>query len=129
MDDGAGVFQKGSDVSSVELLEVITADSWKSNENAFICMACSLDPTKIAPASPSPLAEPLKCDSSTNTDVCITQTTFNKLTELREETCALRDLLPSVKEAERSLLLSEKADLQVSKSLQDSHERGMRVIL
>ena len=29
MDDGAGVFQKGWDVSSVELLEVITADSCK----------------------------------------------------------------------------------------------------
>ena len=29
MDDGVGVFQKGSDVSRVQLLEVITADSWK----------------------------------------------------------------------------------------------------
>ena len=29
MDDGAGVFQKGSDVSSVQLLEVITVDSLK----------------------------------------------------------------------------------------------------
>ena len=126
-------------------------ESLESNENAFICMACSLDLTKIAPASPSPLAEPLKCDSSTNTDECLTlsgstrptdtskeltellynfqQTTFNKLTELREEICALRDLLPSVKAAERSLLLSEKAVLQASKSLQDSHERGRRVIL
>ena len=31
MDDGAGVFQKRSGASSVQLLEVITADSWKGS--------------------------------------------------------------------------------------------------
>ena len=43
MDDGAGIFQKGSDVSIVQLFEVITADSWKGSfdhiekTKAFLC--------------------------------------------------------------------------------------------
>ena len=54
---------------------------------------------------------------------------FNKLTELQEEICATRDLLSSVKAAECSLLLSKKAVLQASRSLQYSHEWGRRMIL